>query len=219
MLGCLFAADLQFDLPFSVRNLLPRCCNMLGVPLALFKRTRPYAIQGLMVTSFAVGLTTWFRGATVSFATFGFLGLFIGCMLMGVGVVFIGMVGAGMVMGDWELAFSLLVMSVLTYALRFAAVWLLTRTLPRPVVSPALAQSLLVGYLARGQGEEQRVGCAKSVPKECQMPTQEHPTPTKTKGRNASKTLTFRPLFDHDKRFLSPVRLPVSPPRHHGARS
>ena len=56
--------------------------------------------------------------------------------------------------------------------------------------------------------------CAQSVPKECQMPTQEHPTPTKTKGRNASKTLTFRPLFDHDKRFLSPVRLPVSPPRH-----
>ena len=48
--------------------------------------------------------------------------------------------------------------------------------------------------------------CAQSVPKECQMPTQEHPTPTKTKGRNASKTLTFRPLFDHDKRFLSPVR-------------
>ena len=43
--------------------------------------------------------------------------------------------------------------------------------------------------------------CAQSVPKECQMPTQEHPTPTKTKGRNASKTLTFRPLFDHDKRF------------------
>ena len=56
--------------------------------------------------------------------------------------------------------------------------------------------------------------CAQSVPKECQMPTQEHPTPTKTKGRNARKTLTFRPLFDHDKRFLSPVRLPVSPPRH-----
>ena len=51
---------------------------------------------------------------------------------MVMGVVFIGMVGAGMVMGDWELAFSLLVMSVLTYALRFAAVWLLTRTLPRP---------------------------------------------------------------------------------------
>ena len=56
--------------------------------------------------------------------------------------------------------------------------------------------------------------CAQSVPKECQMTTQEHPTPTKTKGRNASKTLTFRPLFDHDKRFLSPVRLPVPPPRH-----
>ena len=56
--------------------------------------------------------------------------------------------------------------------------------------------------------------CAQSVPKECQMTTQEHPTPTKTMGRNASKTLTFRPIFDHDKRFLSPVRLPVSPPRH-----
>ena len=56
--------------------------------------------------------------------------------------------------------------------------------------------------------------CAQSMPKECQMPTQEHPTPTKTKGRNARKTLTFRPLFDHDKRFFSPVRLPVPPPRH-----
>ena len=55
--------------------------------------------------------------------------------------------------------------------------------------------------------------CAQSVPKECQISTQEHPTPTKTKGRNASKTLTFRPLFDQDKRFLSPGRLPVSPPR------
>ena len=47
--------------------------------------------------------------------------------------------------------------------------------------------------------------CAQSVPKECQMPTQEHPTPTKTKGRNASNTLTFRPLFDHDKRFYVPL--------------
>jgi len=56
--------------------------------------------------------------------------------------------------------------------------------------------------------------CAQSVPKECQMPTQEHPTPTKTKGRNGRKTLTFRPLFDHGKRLLSPGRLPVSPPRH-----
>ena len=44
--------------------------------------------------------------------------------------------------------------------------------------------------------------CAQSVPNDCQIPTQEHPTPTKTKGRNASKTLTFQPLFDHDKRFL-----------------
>lgn len=93
-------------------------------PLALFKRTRPYAAQGLLVTSYAIGITTWFLGATVSFATFGILGLLIGIVLMGVGVVFIGMVGAVVVMGVWDLALSLLVMSILTYILRFGGAWL-----------------------------------------------------------------------------------------------
>jgi len=100
---------------------------LFGVPLAVFKRTRPYAIQGLWVTSYVVGVTTWFLGATISFATFGFLGLFIGIILMGVGVVFVGMLGAGMVMDASDIAFSLFWMSVLTYALRLAAVWLADR--------------------------------------------------------------------------------------------
>ena len=87
-------------------------------------------------------------------------------------VVFIGMVGAGMVMGDWGLAFSLLVMSVLTYALRFAAVWLLPPALyPGPVVSPALAQSLLVGISHAARG-----GATDAVCPECaQRVSDDHP--------------------------------------------
>ncbi len=119
------AAAYEFLLPWAQRGLL--LVVLFGGPLALFKRTRPYAAQGMSVTSYAIGLTTWSLGATVSFATFGFLGLFIGLFLMGLGVVFVGMVGAVVVMGAWDLALSLLVMSVLTYALRFAAAWLVAK--------------------------------------------------------------------------------------------
>ena len=130
---------------------------------------------------------------------------------MVMGVVFIGMVGAGMVMGDWELAFSLLVMSALTYALRFAAVWLLTPALyPGPIVSPKPARRVSRTRPGGGATDAVCPECAQRV-------SDDHPrapNANQNEGPKRQQNTNVSALFDHDKRFLSPVRLPVSPPRH-----
>ena len=63
-------------------------------------------------------------GAGITFVSFGWLGLLIGIVLFGVGVVFLGMVGAGFVLDEPEIAWSLLVMSILAFAARFGGFYL-----------------------------------------------------------------------------------------------
>ncbi len=97
-------------------------------PMATFRRTRPAASSGLIVASYVVGATTWFLGAGITFVSFGWVGLLIGLVVFGVGVVFLGMAGAGFVLGQVEIAWSLLVMSIITLAMRFGGAMLASQT-------------------------------------------------------------------------------------------
>jgi hypothetical protein len=64
------------------------------LPLAAWRRTRMWAGLGLYLMSFLFGATTWFLGAAVTFAAFGWAGLIIGLVVLGFGVVPIGIAGA-----------------------------------------------------------------------------------------------------------------------------
>ena len=88
------------------------------VPLAVWSRTRSSAGVGLVIASYVFGATTWFLGAGISFASFGWFGLIVGLMIMGIGVVPIGIIGAYFSLNSGEMALSLLVMGCITFGTR-----------------------------------------------------------------------------------------------------
>jgi hypothetical protein len=94
---------------------------VLLLPLALFKRTRGFAGTILFALSYLFGITTWLLGAGISFVSYGWLGLIIGLVVLGVGVVPVGIVGAFFKLDQTEIALTLVVMTVITYGTRILA--------------------------------------------------------------------------------------------------
>src|ERR1700740_687185 len=78
--------------PFSSMGLA--IAILVFLPLAAWRNTRGSAGLGLLVVSYIFGSATWFLGAAVSFGSFGWLGLFIGLFVLGIGVVPLGIIGA-----------------------------------------------------------------------------------------------------------------------------
>lgn len=95
---------------------------LVGFVLSIFRRTRPWTGLILIGFSFLLGAATWFYGAAVSFASFGWIGLFLGLFLAGVGVVPLGIIGGFVV--DSGVALGLIAMLVGTFACRMIGVWL-----------------------------------------------------------------------------------------------
>lgn len=91
---------------------------LILLPLSAFKATRGFAGICIFFSSYLFGITTWFLGATVTFATWGWLGLIIGLLLAGVGVVPIGILAAFISLGSPSLGFSLIAMVVIVFAAR-----------------------------------------------------------------------------------------------------
>lgn len=90
----------------------------LLLPMALFRSTRPAAGTGIFFSSYLFGLTTWFLGAALTFATWGWVGLLIGLFIAGVGVVPIGILAAFISLKDPTVGFSLIAMIVIVFATR-----------------------------------------------------------------------------------------------------
>lgn len=87
-------------------------------PLSLIKSIRLYIGAAYDVVSYIFGATTWFLGCSITFLTWGWAALLIGLLLFGVGVVPIAIVASFVALGNYELGFSLIAMSILTYAAR-----------------------------------------------------------------------------------------------------
>lgn len=90
--------------------------------LSAFKRTRPWTGNFLIVLSYLLGAATWFYGAAILFASFGWLGLAVGLVLAGIGVVPLGIIGG--FLEAPAVALGLIAMLVATYALRLTGTWL-----------------------------------------------------------------------------------------------
>ena len=54
------------------------------IPLALNRSTRGAGGIGLLIASWLFGVTAWFLGAGVTFASFGWIGLIIGLFMFGI---------------------------------------------------------------------------------------------------------------------------------------
>jgi hypothetical protein len=88
------------------------------LPMALFRATRSVAGTGIFFLSYLFGITTWFIGATVTFATWGWLGLLIGLLIAGIGVVPIGILAAFISLKEPTLGFSMIEMVIVVFATR-----------------------------------------------------------------------------------------------------
>ena len=97
------------------------------LPLAAWRKTRGAAGVGLFITSYVFGATTWFLGAAVTFGSYGWLGLVIGLIFLGIGVVPLGIIGAFFKLDIVGLGVSLCVMLVITLAARFAGAYFATK--------------------------------------------------------------------------------------------
>ena len=96
---------------------------MATLVLAIFSKTRFAGGLILYIFSFLVGAATWFFGAAATFTSFGWFGLIIGLIFLGIGVVPLGIIG-GFIYLDHGFAIGLIIMLVLTFAFRSAGLWL-----------------------------------------------------------------------------------------------
>ena len=95
--------------------------------LAIFRRTRTWGGLVLHIFSYLVGAATWFYGAAATFTSFGWLGLTVGLLFMGIGVVPLGIIG-GFIYLDSSIAFGIIIMLVATFTFRGVGVWLMTQS-------------------------------------------------------------------------------------------
>jgi hypothetical protein len=87
------------------------------LPMVLFRVALPSAATGILIASYVVGVSTWLLGATVTFYTWGWIGLVVGLLLGGLGVVPIGILAAFFSLNDPLLGLNLLfTASIVVYA-------------------------------------------------------------------------------------------------------
>lgn len=87
------------------------------LPLSIFKRLRGFVGGGIYFSSFAFGLVAWLLGFILTYSIWGAWAVFIGILFLGGGVVPIALVATA-INGHWDLFFTLLVVTVLTFAAR-----------------------------------------------------------------------------------------------------
>lgn len=93
------------------------------LPLLIFKKTRGYAGVGIYISSYVFGITLWLLGLLVAYFLWGFLAVFIGLILAGVGVVPVAMLAA-LFNGEWSLLGLMIFFTVITFGARFLGIYM-----------------------------------------------------------------------------------------------
>jgi len=112
-----------FLLPISVVALIISILVLL--PVAVWRKARVASGYCLVVMSYPLWLTTWFFGAAVAFASFGWFGLIIGLLLFGIGVVPMGVIGAFSRLNSNVIGFALCMFCAITLATWRTGIYLL----------------------------------------------------------------------------------------------
>lgn len=86
-------------------------------PLGLFRKTKGVSGAGLVISSYVYGLTLWFWALLITYFTWGLLAVFIGLVIVGIGVVPIAIL-ASIVKGQWATLGQIILFIVLTFGSR-----------------------------------------------------------------------------------------------------
>ncbi len=96
------------------------------LPLGFFRKTGIFGGIGIYFSSFVFGLTLWFLGLLLTYFTWGFLGVFIGLALVGVGVVPVAML-AMLLDGEFYFLLVLILLTIVTFGSRALGIYLAGR--------------------------------------------------------------------------------------------
>jgi len=96
------------------------------LPLSFFRKTGMFGGIGMFFSSYVFGLTLWFLGLLITYFTWGFLGVFIGLVLGGIGVIPLAML-AMLLEGELFVLFVLILLSVLTFGLKILGIYMASK--------------------------------------------------------------------------------------------
>jgi hypothetical protein len=96
---------------------------LILLPLSFFRKTGMVGGMGIFISSYVFGLTLWFLGLLLTYFTWGFMGVFIGLLLGGIGVVPVAML-AMLLNGEFFVLFVLVLLTILTFGSRFLGIYL-----------------------------------------------------------------------------------------------
>ena len=96
------------------------------LPLGVFRKTRAFAGNGMMIASWVFGITLWVWGLVLTYHLWGALAVYIGLFLFGVGVVPIAML-ATLFKGMWSTLGELVFLTILTFGSRLGGAFVLTK--------------------------------------------------------------------------------------------
>lgn len=120
--GTLYVSTVIYPYLILTTSYVMPICGMILFPLSAFKRTRDVAVTGIYICSFLFGAVNWVFGFLVSYDLWGFIGIFIGLFIAGVGVVPVGAIASAW-NGEWVLFWNLIIGAVITYGARFYALY------------------------------------------------------------------------------------------------
>jgi len=90
---------------------------LIFIPLLLFRVTRIWGGSALFFVSWIFGATLWLFSFFVTYELWGFLGLFIGLFLLGIGVIPVAFI-ASLFSGEWMVLVGITYMVILTFGTR-----------------------------------------------------------------------------------------------------
>lgn len=89
------------------------------LPLSIFRATRSFSSIALLIASSVFGVTLWMEGLLLVWNIWGLLAVFVGILLMGVGVVPIAMI-ATLLNGMWGPLIELIILTIMLWGSRMA---------------------------------------------------------------------------------------------------
>jgi len=118
-------------LPFlsGMSVLVLAICIFFLIPLSIFRKTRPIAGNGLYFSSYLFGIMLWAYSCVVSYGIWGYAGLVVGLLFLGVGVLPVALLGT-LLHGYWSILGELVFGIFLTFGARGFGVYLLVKCAP-----------------------------------------------------------------------------------------
>jgi len=97
---------------------------VIFAPMAAFRKTRPVAATALFFMSFLFALMAWLLGSAITLAAFGWVGVIIGWVLLGLGVVPIAIFACFFYLHVPSLGWALIILSAVAAIWRFVGIGL-----------------------------------------------------------------------------------------------